>query len=280
MGFSEEEISKLTPKEKKIYFKDKFIKNTIKKAAGDVSGMFVIQSAWTVDKNGNAMVAIITVVSPKTKQIVKDIRLKRATLIKGKPHDLSKIIPTSPKKLSQMLGIRLAYDENGLPCIISYGISSYVKTKDFYTNQSLKEDAIDDALTNADSQIAFIINGYLNTENIKKRGEEIQKYVEREIKIDSPTLDKEIKNIIQKSYVLTKEMAHMNLQGISTYKKWSYKLKTGQEIVGAVRVWKYSTLESVNNFKKAMNNPLQKTKKIIINPNFNSSPIQNDINDF
>jgi len=283
LGVSEEELSKMTPKEKKVYFKDKFIKNTIKKAAGSVNGMFIIQSAWSIDNNGNALVGLITVVSPKTKQIAKDIMLNRETLIKGKKRNIDEIIPKSSKTLSQMWGVRLSYDKDGKPVIISYGISGYKKSKDFYTNQSLKEDAFDDAMSNADSQIALVVNGYLNSKVERKRGELIEKYVEREIKPNSATLDKQIKNIIKKAYEMTKADAKMQLQGISTYRKWSYTLPTGVEMVGVVRVWKYSTLNAVNKFKHNINNyhnQNKTSKKINVSPNFNESPIQNDINDF
>jgi hypothetical protein len=96
----------------------------------------------------------------------------------------------------------------------------------------------------------------MNSKNERKSGEEIRKYVEREMRPDSDTVEKTIKNIIKMTNKNAKTSAQAKLQGISTIKTWRHTTKTGQKFVGAVRVWKYSTLRAVNSF----NNP-SATKK-------------------
>ncbi len=278
LGVDPSQLKSLTPKAKKDLFKDSFIKRSIKRASGDISGIFVVQSAYASDDKGNYVVGIIAVVSPKTKQIAKDIRYRRRSLIKGKGRDISKLIPQSPQALARTLGTRLAYDQKGRPAIISYGLSSYIPDKDSYINVRLKQDAIESAIASADAQIAMLVNGFLTTKEDKKRGEIINRYVERELKPNSESIEKTIKNIINTTYKETKASASMRLQGVSTAKKWRYTLPTGQKMVGAVRVWRYSTLEAVKRFKEGYRHPKKvapKTKR-----DFQESEIVNDINDF
>ena len=67
---------------------------------------------------------------------------------------------------------------------------------------------------------------------------------------DSDTVEKTIKNIIKISSRNAKSHAEAKLQGVSTIKTWRYTMPQGQKFVGAVRAWKYSTLQAVESFNK------------------------------
>jgi hypothetical protein len=282
LGVDPKELETMTPKEKKDLFKDKFLKKIITTASGDISGIFTIQSAWASDTNGNYAVGVIAVVSQKTKQIAKDISYNRLSLIRGKGRDINSLIPRSPKQLVKTLGTRLAYDKDGTPVIISYGIKSYVPRKNHYINARLEENAIEGAIDNADAQIAMLVNGYLNLKTIRESNDETKDYIERELKPDSETMEKIVNNIIDKTIKHIKATASMRIQGITTYKTWSYTMPSGQKIVGAVRVWKYSTLQNIKKFKEGykrnINENNQNRKQF--NAGFGESKIINDLNDF
>jgi hypothetical protein len=282
LGVDPKELQQMTPKQKKDLFKNKFLKNIITKASGDVSGLFTVQSAWASDKNGNYVVGVIAVVSPKTKQIAKDIKYQRKSLIKGRGRNIDELIPKSPKELIRTLGTRLAYDKDGTPVIISYGIQSYIPNRNHYMNVKLKQNAIEGAKANADAQIAMLVNGFLNTKTSRQTGDEIKDYVERELKPDSDTIEKTITNIIDITKKHAEASASMRLQGISTYRTWKYTMPTGQKMVGAVRVWKYSTLESIRKFKEGYKRKTNenKVKHAQFKEGFGESQIINDMNDF
>jgi hypothetical protein len=281
MGVDPRALKKMTPKQKKDYFRRAFLKNIITKASGDVTGLFTVQSVWASDKNGNYVVGVIAVVSPKTRQIAKDIRLQRRTLIRGRGRDIYSLIPNSPKDLVKTLGTRLAYDKDGTPVILSFGISSYLPNKDQYINVTLEQNALENAKASADAQIAMLINGYLNTKTVMKTGHEIEKYVERELKPDADTLNKVVRKVISITNKNAKATVSIYLQGITTTKTWKYTLPTGQKMVGAVRVWKYSTLDKINKFKQGYKNPnLRKEKINNVKEGFGESKIINDLNDF
>lgn len=252
LGVDPATVAKATPKIKKDLFRDKFIKSTLTQASGSIAGLFPIQTNVISDKKGRTSIGVVAVASPKTIQIAKDITLQRQSLIRGKGRDLDALLPREKQEYIGTLGVRLAYDQDGTPAILSYGIASYMPDSgDDYVNDELKSDAKDTARSNANAQIAEIINGRMNTRQQKKQGEEIRKFVEREAKPDSDTIEKEIKNIIKITNRIAKSSAHARLQGISTLKTWRYTLPSGQKFVGAVRAWKYSTLHAVNSFNKS-----------------------------
>jgi len=278
LGVDPAQYRKLTPRQKKDLFKERFLKKTIKKASGDISGLFTVQSAVAVDKSGNAVVGVIAVVSPKTRQIAKDIRLQRRSLIAGKGRDIRSLIPQKPDALFSTLGTRLVYDSDGTPAIISYGMHSYMPQKDHYLNVRLKQNAKDAAVAVADGQIAMLVNGFLSARFERQRGEEVNRYIERELKPDAMSVEKTVRNVIDKTYQRAKASASMRLQGVSTFKTWRYTLPAGQKVVGAVRVWRYATLDAVRRFKEGYKpKPKSRPKG---KSSFGESEIVNDINDF
>jgi len=279
LGEDPQKFKMMPVKIKKDLFRDKFFQKAIRKASGSISGLFPLQTAVISDKSGKNVVGIIAIASPKTIQIAKDIKLQRPSLVKGKGRDISTLLPASNEDYLHVFGTRLAYDIDASPVIISYGVSSYrADTGDDYINDELKSEARNAAISNADAQIAEIINGHMSVNNERKRGEEIKKFVEREVRVDSDTIEKTIKSIIKITNNQTKSSASAKLQGISTVKRWRYTAKTGQKFVGAVRVWKYSTLKSINNFNKSKYS--NKSKKVMYQDSMKASQPVNSIDDF
>jgi hypothetical protein len=259
MGVNPNELSTLTPTQKKDLFRNKFMKTVIKQASGDISGLFPIQTTLIRDSKGRTVIGVVAIASHKTIQIAKDIRLQRKSLVKGGGRSVAELLPNDTKDYMGTLGIRLFYDTTGHPGIISYGISSYYpNTGDDYINEELKAEAKDNATSNADAQLAEVINGSMNARQKRVSGEEIKKYVERKMKFDSDTIEKTVKNIIKITNKYAKSSAHTTLKGISTVKTWRYTTKDGVRFVGTVRVWKYSTLKNINSFNSSTNNSFSK----------------------
>ena len=283
MGVEPQELAKMSPKQKKDIFRDKFLKNTMRIASGSIAGLFPIQTNVITDSTGQTVIGVAAIASDKTIQVAKDITLQRKSIIKGKGRDISSLLPDSEEKYIGTLGVRLAYDQNGSPAIISYGISSYQPdVSNSFINDELKEEAKNEAISNADAQIADIINGYMNAKNERTRGEEIKTFVEKEMKPDSDTIEKTITNIVKKTNSEAKKSAQVKLQGISTIKSWRYTDKNGHKFVGAVRVWKYDTLQAVNEFKNPNRNVDQtdQQKKTSYQPFQQSSDPVNTADDF
>ncbi len=281
LGVSPEELEKMTPKMKKDIFRDKFIKHSIRKASGSIAGLFPVQTSIVRDKSGKVVVGVVAIATPKTIQIVKDISLQRKPLIKGRGRDIKELLPQRKEEYLSTFGVRLAYDKDGTPMIISYGIGSYAKDgDDSYINDQLKKEAKANAISNADAQISEIVNGYMSSKESRKTGEEIRRYVERKMKPNSDTIEKTIKNIIKITNNNAKSSASMSLKGVSTVKTWRYTTKEGVKFVGAVRVWKYSTLRAANNFNRGKYTVKHKRKKHKYTESMQVSKSVNDPNDF
>ncbi len=279
MGVRPETLAKATPTKKKDLFRDKFIKNTMKEASGSMAGLIPIQTTLVRDSKGNTVIGIVAIASPKTIQIAKDITYQRKSLVKGKGRDIASLLPKSNKEFISTMGVRLVYDADGSPAIISYGLASYRQDAgDDYINEELKSEAKNAAIANADAQIAEMVNGYMNAKNVRKNGEETRKYVERELKLDSDTIEKTVKNIIKTTTKNAKSSANVKLQGISTVKRWRFTSKDGVKFVGAVRVWKYSTLKATKSFNKPK--AVGNIKKKNYNNFHQSSHIINTMDDF
>ena len=252
LGTDPEELAKLTPTLKKDLFRNKFLKEILTEASGSIAGLFPIQTNVITDSKGRTSVGIVAIASQKSIQIAKDITLQRESLIQGKGRDIAKLLPKTEEEYLGTLGVRLAYDEDGSPAIVSYGIASYQpEGDDDYINDEISAIAKTSAESNANAQIAEIINGRMNVKNSQLTGEEKKKFVEMEMKPNADTIEREITNIVKISNDKAKSSASAKLQGISTIKKWRFTTKDGHKYVGAVRVWKYSTLRAVNAF----NNP-------------------------
>ena len=257
MGVDPQELETMPETKKKDLFRDKFVKQTLRKASGSIAGLFPIQTRVITDTKGNTQVGVIALASRKTFQVAKDIRLQRPSLIKGRARDIKSLLPQRPEAFMGNLGVRLVYDETGAPCILSYGMSSYTPdTGDDYMNDELRNEARGDAVASADAMIAEIIAGRMDAKSDRQRGELVKKYVEREMKPGTDTVERDLKEIIKITTEQAKTSARAKLTGISTIKRWRYTLPSGQKFVGAVRVWKYSTLKAV----KAMDRPLPKKK--------------------
>ncbi|MCG8617753.1 MAG: hypothetical protein MI802_16175 [Desulfobacterales bacterium] len=260
LGVDPNELANMPPKEQKDLFRNKFLRESMRKAAGSIAGLFPLQTRVIMDDKGRAVVGVVAIASPKTLQIARDIRLERPSLVTGKGRDISGLLPESSQAYLGTMGVRLTYDTDGSPAIVSYGIASYLPdTGDDYINDELKAEARSAAVSLADTQIAEIINGTMSAKSSRKTGEETRKFVERKMIRDADTVERTVKNIIKITQREAKSRASANLQGISTVKTWRYTMEKGQKFVGAVRVWKYSTLAAVKSFDKK---PKKRTIKV------------------
>lgn len=94
-------------------------------AIGSMSGLVPVQTIVT-QRRGEYDVGVVAVISNKTRQLAKDMALARQSAIKGKGKAISEYLPKDTKGFLNEYGIRLVYDENGAPIILSYGNWGYV----------------------------------------------------------------------------------------------------------------------------------------------------------
>ena len=247
-GVSREEYASVPVEKKKTLFKNALLKETIKSAAGEIGGLFPVQTTVKKDAKGNTKVGVILIMSPKSTQIAMDIRLQRRSLVKGKGANLkAKMTPKSNEKWIGQLGTRLVYDQDGTPAIVSYGMGAFVPDGDEdYINDELKEEARKQAMDNADAQIAEVVAGRMSTQSSRMQGESVEKLATREMKFDAPTYEKTVKEIVKQSRSFAKSQAKMEMKGLTTLGSKFIKLPSGQTMCYVIRCWSYTGLDAAN----------------------------------
>ena len=268
---------------KKTLFKSALVENILKTAFGEIAGVFPVQTTVKMDQKGSATVGVILIMSPKSVQVANDIRLQRKSLIAGKGANLrEKFIPKSLNQWVGQLGTRLAYDQDGRPAIISYGIGSYVPDSDNnYINAELKKAARNQAMDNADAQIAEVIAGRISAQTSLLQGNMVEDFVTREMKLDSSTFKKSSTEVLEQSQSFAKSQARMDMKGLVTLGSKYVRLPSGQELCFVVRAWTYAGLDAVNS----MNRPVAKNRGAVPEKGSGTSAemdgfLVNDIDDF
>lgn len=262
LGEDPAKLEKMPQKVKKDLMRLGYVKDAIKKASGSVSGLFPIQTVIYQDKKGKTVVGVIGVWSRQTEQIVKDIKLQRASVIKGKGKKVEDLLPKSSVAKEGSIGTRLFYDENGRPGIISYGLASFrPDTGDDYLDEELRHEAKEAAVSHADTFIAFVVNGHMSTKQSRKTGEKVEQFIEKELTPGASDIQKTIKNIIKITNSTAKSSARISLQGVATADRWQYS-KGEHKFIGVARVWKFSTLQSIRGLiKSTVKKPLIREPK-------------------
>jgi len=69
------------------------VKKTIKRAMGSVSGLTLIKTAVNTDASGQTSIGLIGVVSLKTRQVARDIKNGRKSIVTGKGDDVYNFLP-------------------------------------------------------------------------------------------------------------------------------------------------------------------------------------------
>jgi hypothetical protein len=224
------------------------VKKTIKRAMGSVSGLTLIKTAVNTDASGQTSIGLIGVVSLKTRQVARDIKNGRKSIVTGKGDDVYNFLPKNNEDFLGTLGTRFLYDADGSPVIISYGIGSYVADSgDSFMNEEYRKEAKDNARSNAEAQISDFVSGRISAKQERVNGQMIDNLVEREDAIGSATMPKKIKGIIKKVFSKSTLKSNIDSRALIPIKRWSYTTKDGHKFVGVVVAYKYKTLKAINN---------------------------------
>jgi len=262
------------------------IKKTVKRAMGSVSGLTLIKTAVNTDASGQTSIGLIGIVSLKTKQVARDIKNGRKSIVTGKGGDVHKFLPKNNEGFLGTLGTRFLYDVDGSPVIISYGIGSYVADSgDSFMNEEYRKEAKENARSNAEAQISDFVSGRISAKQERVNGQMVDNLIEREDAIGSATMPKKIKGIIKKVFATSTLKSSIDSRALVPIKRWSYTTKGGHKFVGVVVAYKYKTLQAINNlnsgsYKKPKSNKVKAKNKHNAGEVMIDSKIVNTLDDF
>ena len=274
----------LTQERKKTLLKDNFIQKTMTNAFGSMQGLVPVQTIVT-HKRGEYQIGVIAVISDKTRQIARDMQLKRQSLIKGKGgKKLVDYLPKDKKGFLNEYGIRLVYDENGAPVILSYGNWGFVSNSNSRVTNAIEKQAKETAVAKADAAILEFINISVSLNEERLSGDDMQQILKQSINLNDNSIKEEeqiIANVIDKVNQTIKSNSSGQLRGIRTLKNWSVTSDNGVEHIGVVRFYSY---ENYENTSKALEpTKLYDTKTNNANSSSKTqrkSNVVNDLDDF
>lgn len=274
----------LSEERKKVLFTDSLVQKISETAFGGMQGLVPVQSSMTQISSNSYEVGVIAVMSDKTKQIANDMRLKRASLVTGKGKKIKDILPAKNEDFISEHGIRMVYNENGEPMIISYGQWSYQPASDPYMNNRKKEVATEQAISRADAAVSSFINTAIQFKRSAESSLDIENSLTEVIKGNDVLLtEKTAKDIIDITSKEVTARSDMSLRGLRTLKRWSAKDANGVTYVGVVRFYTHANVENINRMitppKKQTNNTTPAAEKSSQSMT-RKSRVVNDMDDF
>ena len=236
----------LTDERKKVLLADSFVQEITTNAFGNMQGLVPIQTTMTRgDSGGDYQVGVVAVMSDKTRQIAADMRKKRASKVTGKGRVLKDVLPQTNEGFLNEHGIRLVYNEEGAPVIISYGQWSFLPDNEGFINNRKREIASEQAMERADAAVAAFINVAAQYKRSSQSKAEVERSITERITGNdasySETTTKEIIDIVNKEITARSDM---NLRGLRTLKRWSAKDANGVQYVGVVRFYSHDNVEN------------------------------------
>ncbi len=235
--------------EKRKLYEDTIKKTALAKAMGEMSGIIPVKTFEGYDSNGTTVIGVIAMYSPRLKQLAYDLLHQRLPLIEKPPREpLERYIPSRPEDLVNEFGIRVVFDQNGLPNIISYGQWSHNFTG---SNPRIRErrnqSARRQARALADSYITLFQNGQLQFTSEQVTGEAVEEILEKDP--GGFTSREDTVGFIDRFQETVEARGRTDLSGRGTFDSWSYTHENGQEISGVVRVWTPENLQRTKNVR-------------------------------
>lgn len=251
----------LTEERKKDLAVNSIVQRISETAFGNTQGLVPVQTGMAELGDDYYEVGVIAVMSGKTKQIASDMRQKRASLITGKGRDLKDVLPEKNEDYISEQGIRLVYNENGAPVIISYGQWSYSADGNPAANNRKKDIATRQATSRADAAVSAFINTAIQLEMSSQVGEMIKNTITETRKGSDVALSEteanDIINIINEDITARSKMT---LRGLGTLKRWTAKDANGVAYVGAVRYYSHDNVLNANKMIEPTSTQRSKTQ--------------------
>jgi hypothetical protein len=241
LGVDPSRLGQLSLEEKRKIFLDSIRREVLRKTVEELSGTAIVQTFEGVNKDGSYAVGVIVMYSPKLKQVAYDIlNGKEPSFIKlSKGKNLREYLPKTPKGWMASWGVRVVWDSEGYPALISFGQWAYPYTKNPQRRSRLIEGAKRRAIMLADAYIADFLDSKIVALETGNLGGDI---VENIVETPSDEWKENIDSLVDKYYSKVKRTSRVKVSGIGTLAVKTLKTKIGDRyfyIVIAARSWTY-----------------------------------------
>ncbi|WP_421863189.1 DUF6844 domain-containing protein [Motiliproteus sp.] len=257
LGIDPTEFNAAPPEKRALMFERSVSERTISKARQSITGVIPVKTFEAYDSQGNHVVAVAIVASPRFREFVEDVINSKGD-IAPKPEraaDMSILaqLRGDKKALIDEFGIRRLYDEEGYPVLVSFGQSSNpYRGTDYQTRADNRDLSYASAKAQSYANFAYLFKSSASSnEASSQKAKRTKVGVARkdndgvtnteEFSVDFiRTIDREI----------TAQGKVNNLPGTKELFRWTEKHPIhGHEINGVVYIWSPKLEQTARNLK-------------------------------
>ena len=243
---------------KKELYRNSILKSSLRKAFGHAAGCLVVQTFEAKADDGNYAVGVVLRSDEICNDVARSISKKqRPTLARSSGISIKDALPTDEEMLS-CFGVRLFFDENGEPALLSFGQWGSNVRKDTNTRMidRAERNALIQAENLANSQLTDFINSTIRVDESSTLGEE---EVSQMVFLKDGTAKREdFVNTIDKWSKKSVTVGFDSMIGRSTVYRKVLTHPTNHRVAVVVRCWSFGKLDAEKNVlegkKKSSNN--------------------------
>ena len=243
MGIDPAKYTEVGLGKKKQLFKDSLVKRSLRKAFHSAAGFLPVQTFETRTEKGIYTIGVVLRSDADCMEIAKCLKeKKRPAICRESGLTIKDALPTDDELLTQF-GVRLYFDESGMPSLLSFGQwgSSFTGTDERKIERAM-ESAFLQAESSANEQLTAFINSKIAVEEASERGE-----IEEESLLaegNGSVTEEAVVKIIDRISKSSSVTGNDTLIGRSTVLKKTLQHPSGHRIACVVRRWSFGQLEA------------------------------------
>ncbi|MBR2633421.1 MAG: hypothetical protein IKD29_08235 [Lentisphaeria bacterium] len=238
---------------KKELYRNSILKSSLKKAFGSAAGCLVVATFEAKTEDGNYAIGVVL----RSDEICNDVarctsKKQRPTLTGKSGLTLQQALPTNEEMLHSF-GVRLFFDENGEPALLSFAQWGVNIKKGMNTRMidRTKRNALTQAENLANQQLTEFINSTIKIDETSLMGEEeISQMVFMK---DGSAKKEDFVNIVDKFSKKSTTVGFDSMIGRSTVYKNVLTHKTNHFVAVVVRCWSFGKLDAEQNILDSAN---------------------------
>ena len=241
-GVSEGDIRRLTtPVQKRTTLAQSISKTTLTKAMGSAAGLIPVKTFEGVDDEGNSAIGVVAVYSERMRHIADQI--SKGEVIRpdpGRTRDsiMDQIAHFKKDELPNEFGVRVMWDEQGYPAIVSFGQWGWSPANLSKRKRAQRRKfAMHQAENEARSLLATFINASTRFTDESNVGEDLENavYLQRGGESEEIEQTEIVDRLVKRASIKTK----VPLTGYTPERYWSapHPLLKEQHLVGVVAYW-------------------------------------------
>lgn len=248
-----------TVAQKRELAKNSLVKKSLSNAIGQSSGLLPVQTFEGWDEAGKYAIGCVIRGGVETETIAECLRRKQRPMLCRPENGLTvaEAMPTDEELVSQF-GVRLFFDKNGVPALLSFGQWGSAYTG---KDEDMAEDAMDHALkqakAEADDQLTMFINSTISLGLESERGE--MKEVNALFDANGVPQEESVRGYIDKVRETSRQKGSDTMTGRSTVCEKVIAHPSGHKLAVVVRMWsfdKYDAMKRIIDRGEPPTNPV------------------------